>query len=107
MAPPVPWNAFTGPAAAAPGAAGAAGVAAGGMGSEGGVWPYVTVLTEARTDCAADMVKPALVRPVTNPRRETPFDKYLTTSSRMFVSPKCDTSVRWVPLSRLRRDGRR
>src|SRR4051812_43063726 len=88
MAPPLPWNAFTGPAAAAatpvpPPAAAPAPVGAGGCGP---VWPKLTVLTEARTDCAAVMVRPALVRPVTKPRRETPFDKYLTTSSRMFLS---------------------
>src|SRR5262245_52391019 len=64
-APPWPSNDFTGPAA------------------DGAVCASVTVLTELSTDWAAVMVRPALVRPVTKLRRDTPFDRYFTTRSRM------------------------
>src|SRR5439155_6951878 len=87
-APPVPWNCLTGSVVVAPAGplvAAAAGAAAPPP-PAGPLWALVTVLTEANTDCAAVMVSPALVRPLTNPRRDTPFDRYWITRSRMGVS---------------------
>src|SRR5947209_16507385 len=77
QAPPVPWNDFTAPAAAA----GVAGTPA--AGAAAGACARATELTELSTDWAAVTVRPALVRPRTKPRREIPFDKYFATSSRM------------------------
>src|SRR5215831_4089715 len=67
-APPWPSKVFTGPAA------------------DGAVCASVTVLTELSTDCAAVMVRPALVRPVTKLRRDTPLERYWITRSRISFS---------------------
>src|SRR6266699_3011539 len=82
QAPPVPWNDFTAPAAAA----GVAGTPA--AGAAAGACARATELTELSTDCAAVTVRPALVRPRTKPRREIPFDRYFATSSRMASLPE-------------------
>src|SRR4051812_26899331 len=81
IAPPWPWNDFT-----CTDAAGAVRAPAPTIGSDGGVCATLTVLTELSTDCAAVMVRPAWVRPLTKPRREIPFDRYLTTRSLMICS---------------------
>src|SRR6266705_1890035 len=65
-APPVPWNGLT-PATAADAAPGA----------------KLTEVTAPSTDWAAVAVRPALVRPLTNRRREIECDRYWATSSRM------------------------
>src|SRR5215467_15485258 len=73
-------------------AAGAAGAGAGAAGAgpacgpEPCAWTELTDATAVSTDWAAVAVKPALVRPPTNPRREIPCDKYLATSSRIVRS---------------------
>src|SRR5258708_5520299 len=86
-APPLPWNGFTAaPAALAAMAetdAVAVAVAAAAAAGGAAVWARLTEETEPSTDCAAVAVRPALVRPRTNPRRDSEWLRYLATSSRM------------------------
>src|SRR5262245_66678082 len=91
QAPPGPWNDFTPRTAMldAAGAAGAAGAAAAGAGGGVGPCAWLTEATEPSTDWAAVAVRPALVSPRTNPRRDIPCDRYLATSSLMFPSLGC------------------
>jgi len=91
QAPPGPWNDFT-PAIAEPpirAAGAAAGGAAAGAAGVAGVgpapWARLTEPTEAKTEFAAVAVSPALVRPLTNLRREMSCDRYFTTSSLIVV----------------------
>src|SRR5262245_16416463 len=89
-APPVPWNAFTGPVDATCPTVAAGAAAAGAAAPAGGVGAgpvcATAELMEASTPCAAVMVMPALVSPPTKPRREIRLCRYFTTSSRILVS---------------------
>ncbi len=88
QAPPGPWNDFT-PVTAEPAVAAAVaaagGAAAGAAGAGPAPWARLTEPTEAKTEFAAVAVSPALVRPLTNLRREMSCDRYFTTSSLIVV----------------------
>src|ERR1700693_1809742 len=95
QAPPLPWKDFTAPVAALAAAAGTVlAAAAGAVGAA--LCARATEETELSTDWAAVAVRPALVRPRTNPRRDNEWLRYFATSSRMEVCPESRGLFHWV-----------